>query len=294
MNRLLLLLAVVCVSSAALFAHRALQEATPLAVAAWRLGFASLFFIAWGALSRRQDETRTRMTPSGRARLIAAGLCLALHFLAWFASLLYIPVARSTLLVCTTPLWTALGGTLLTRRPLSRAYWSALGLAAVGIWLVTRAGWEAETPLTVKGDLLALSGGLCIAVYLIAVEGLHASLSTRRQVTVTYSVAALALWSVFLTRGGATLHYSPAVWAALAGMAVGPQILGHTLLNSSLRHFPSSTVAFSLLLEPVVAAFLAWALLRQVVTGGQMAGGLLVLIGLGLVIMQRSSNLTQP
>ncbi len=287
MTRLLLLLGVVCVSSAALFAHRALLEATPLAVAAWRLGFAAVFFLAWELVGGRQTNDRQALTMGGKARLVLAGVCLGLHFLVWFASLRYIPVARSTLLVCTTPLWAALGGVFLKRRP-SRLFWLALGLAAVGIWLVTRAASEAHTLLSLRGDLLALSGGLFIAIYLIAVEGLHTSLSTRRQVTMTYTVAALALWVVLSAQGGVTLHYSAGVWAAIVGMAVGPQILGHTLLNNALRHFPSSTVAFSLLLEPVVAALLAWALLRQGVTPGQVVGGLLVLAGLAVVILQRS------
>ena len=47
-------------------------------------------------------------------------------------------------------------------------------------------------------------------------------------------------------------HYSPGVWRALLGMTLGPQIFGHTLLNWSLRHYPSSTVAFAILLEPIL------------------------------------------
>ena len=79
-----------------------------------------------------------------------------------------------------------------------------------------------------------------------------------------------------------------ALWAALPGMTLGPQVFGHALLNWSLRHFSPSTVAFSLLLEPVIAALLAWVLLRQALMPVQMLGGLLVLAALALVIGQQT------
>lgn len=288
MSRLpLLLVAVFLVSTAGLFAHRALAEAPPLAIAAWRLGLAALFFL--GLSLGRRAEPPARASCSALIRLALAGVCLACHFVVWFAALDRTPVARATLLVCTTPLWTTLGALALGRRHVSPLYWLALALAASGVWLVTRAAAESATHGTLIGDLLALSGGLLFAVYLLTVEGLHETVSSRRQVTVAYSVAAAVLWSAFLLRGGITLHYSPGAWRAIIGMTLGPQIFGHTLLNSSLRHFPSSTVAFAILLEPIIAGLLAWALFHQTVTGGQMVGGLLVLVALALVIWQQTA-----
>lgn len=290
---LLLLAAVFLVSTAALFAHRALAEASPLALAAWRLGLAAVFFAGWGgAVSAGRaghKAGRSAASPAPLARraglrLVVAGLCLAGHFVVWFAALQHTPVARATLLVCTTPLWTTLGGVLLRRHRFTARLGGAGLLAAVGIGLVTRASAHASGAATGQGDALATLGGVLFAVYLLSVEGLHKTVSPRVQVTVAYAVAAGALWAGLLARGGITVHYSAGVWAAILGMTIGPQILGHTLLNSLLRHFPSSTVAFSLLLEPVIAAGLAWALLGQTVTGGQAVGGVLVVAALALVI----------
>jgi drug/metabolite transporter (DMT)-like permease len=196
-------------------------------------------------------------------------------------------VARATLLACTTPLWTTLGGFLLGRRRPTGRDGLALAVAGLGLWLVTGAAAEHGTA-TRLGDALGLAAGLLFGAYLLCVEGLHAAIPARRQVTLAYSVAAAVLWAALLARGQVRLHYSPAVWRALLGMTLGPQIFGHTLLNWSLRHFPSSTVAFSILLEPVIAALLAWLLLGQAVTPIQMLGGLLVLAALALVIGQQA------
>ena len=286
MRRLILLLAVFCVSTAGLFAHQALTEATPLAIAAWRLGLAALFF---GGLSLipKSDAQSGPLPPSARWRLIFAGFCLALHFVTWFAALDRTSVARATLLACTTPLWTTVGGFALGRRRPTLRDMAALGAASVGLWLVTQAAAQTATHATLLGDFFGLSAGLLFGTYLLCVEGLHETVSSQRQVTLAYSVAAGLLWAALLVRGGATLSYSPSVWKALLGMTLGPQIFGHTLLNWSLRHFPSSLVAFSILLEPVIAALLAWCLLGQTLTPVQLGGGVLVLSALALVIGQK-------
>ncbi len=295
MPRAVLLLAVFLVSTAGLFTHQALAEATPLAIAAWRLGLAALFF---GVLSffgglplvrRDPPAASAPIPPNVRLRLLLAGLCLAGHFVTWFAALDRTSVARATLLACTTPLWTTFGGFILGRRRPSGRDILALGVAGLGLWLVTSASGQAATPSSWLGDAFGLTAGLLFGAYLLCVEGLHFTVSARRQVTATYTVAAAALWAALLVRGGATIHYSLSVWKALLGMTLGPQIFGHTLLNWSLRHFSSSRVAFSILLEPVLAALLAWQLLGQTVTAVQLFGGVLVLTALALVIGQKTS-----
>ena len=286
MRRLILLLAVFLVSTAGLFAHQALTEATPLAIAAWRLGLAALFFGALSLLPRGETQSGP-LPPNTRWRLIFAGLCLALHFVTWFAALDRTSVARATLLACTTPLWTTIGGFMLGRRRPTLRDMAALGVAGVGLWLVTQASAQAATSASLLGDIFGLSAGLLIGVYFLCVEGLHQTVSAQRQVTLAYSVAAGLLWAALLMRGGATVSYSLSVWKALLGMTLGPQIFGHTLLNWSLRHFPSSLVAFSILLEPVIAALLAWRLLGQTLTLTQLGGGVLVLAALALVIGQK-------
>ncbi len=279
-----LLLAVFLVSTAGLFAHQALVEATPLAVAAWRLGLAALFFIGVSQFRRGPLPPALPLSPSVRVRLAAGGVCLALHFVTWFAALDRTSVARATLLACTTPLWATLGAFLLGRRRPALRDLAALLLAGLGLWLVTQGDAQTPTRATLLGDALGLSAGLLFACYLLLMEGLHVQLSSQRQVTVAYSVAACLLWAALLAQGGATLSYSVSVWKALLGMTLGPQIVGHTLLNASLRHFSSSLIGFAILLEPVIAALLAWLLLGQRLAPAQIGGGVLVLLALALVI----------
>ena len=89
--------AVLAISSSAVLVRG--MEAGPLAIAAWRTTGASLLLLpAWGP-ALRQLERRDLLG------VVLGGACLGAHFATWFGSLQLTTVLRSTLLVCTTPLW---------------------------------------------------------------------------------------------------------------------------------------------------------------------------------------------
>jgi len=56
------------------------------------------------------------------------------------------------------------------------------------------------------------------------------------------------------------------------------------MLNWSLKHFTTSTVATTTLLEPVIAGALAWAVLGESLTSLQILGAAVLLAGVGLVL----------
>jgi drug/metabolite transporter (DMT)-like permease len=57
---------------------------------------------------------------------------------------------------------------------------------------------------------------------------------------------------------------------------------GQTLIAFALGHLPASFSSVSLLWQPVVAALLAWGLLREPLTWLQGVGGAITLAGIGV------------
>jgi drug/metabolite transporter (DMT)-like permease len=286
----------VAIGSAALLARMGLDAGlTPILLSAWRLGVASLllwtllFAIGPGRLPAAAAAA-SRAHPRTRLRLVAAGACLGGHFVVWFASLGYIPIARSTLLVTTSPVWSGLGGWLLLGHRLSGTFWSGLGVALVGAWMITADDPAAPVFIpasqALAGDALAVLGAILIAAYLLLVEDLQTSLGTRTVVSWTYVAAAVTVWlpTLALESGGQLVPRSAAAWASILGMAVVPQLVGHTALNWSLAHFPAGAVGAATLLEPVFAAALAWWLLAEPLTVRQVLGAAVLLAGVGLAL----------
>ncbi len=284
-----LLVAQVAVGSAAIMARWGLDAGmSASALAAWRLSLASLVVVGASRL-RRKGDPEPALPCWLRWRLAAAGLCLGLHFVTWFASLALIPVGRSTLLVATTPVFSGLLGIMVLRHRLPRAFWAGLAVAAVGVYFVTAGpGGSARAAggSAWIGDLLAVAGAAFIGVYLLIVQDQQAAIGTGRVVAWTYSTAALSMWALvpLLAGGRGLLPPSGAAWASVVGLALVPQLIGHTSINWSLRHFPAGVVSATTLLEPVIAAGLAWPLFGEPIRALQALGAAAVLAGVWLAI----------
>jgi len=274
------------IGAAAIFARYALSGAGPLAVSALRLGIAALVAVA---LVRRF----VRLSARREVAFTLAGLALALHFAAWIGSLLYTSVAISTLLVTTTPLWTEIYDVVRERRPPSRAYLVALALGFGGVAAIVmgRAAPPAPVPgFALLGAGLALLGSVSIGAYLLLVrdagrEADGTRLGTRQIVARTYGWSALALAaSATFAHQGPPAFADGVAWGGIIAMALVSQLLGHTALNAALRDFSPSTIALATLLEPVVAALLAAWLFGETVAPLAIAGGVAVLVAVGIVL----------
>lgn len=238
----LLTVAVVSIASATILARWAAAPA--LALAFWRTlsGAVLLGSAAWRS-SR----------PVGRQRLwlLLAGTALAVHFSTWLASLEFTSVAASVTLVATAPVWVVLILWMAGRRPTAITV-TALGITVLGAAVITGGG-AAAAPGHLGGDALALIGAVAMAGYLIVGQRLRSDLSTAAYAAPTYAIAATGLLVASLVTGTPLAGFDASTWLAIALMTIGPQLLGHTVLNSLLPRLGSVTVSLSLLTEPIGA-----------------------------------------
>jgi drug/metabolite transporter (DMT)-like permease len=269
---LVLAVALVAVSHGAIFAR--LADAAPFAIAAWRLGIASLVVIPL-ALAAPGPGVFTRHAV---ALAVGAGALLALHFGTWIASLDYTTIARSVLLVSTAPIWVALLQFAVDRRLPSRSTLLALAFATAGALVVGSGGFGASSRLS--GDLLAVAGALAMAGYLMLSRAAQAALPFRGYLGIAYGSAALWLWVAVAVTGTQATGFDSTTWWAFAGMALVSQLIGHSGYNWSLRHLDPLFVAVALVGEPVLAACLGWWLLGEAVDWRTGAGGILILVGI--------------
>jgi drug/metabolite transporter (DMT)-like permease len=255
-------------------------------VSAGRLTIASIVLLAIALL---RSPASLLVTRRHGVILAAAGCALAVHFATWIASLQYTSVAISTLLVATTPIWTAAYDAIFLRRPLTRRALAAFFTGALGVCAVVGFNRTAA-PIAghdLAGALLAAAGGMAIAAYFILVREVRADLGTRTIVTHTYGWAAMVLIAV-----AAAFHQAPPAtsdaiaWGGIAAMALVSQLLGHTAMNASLRWFTPSAVAFSTLLEPVVAAILALLLFGEALTPLAIVGAVVLLASIAVVLRE--------
>jgi len=215
-----LILGVLAVSTGAIFARMA--EAPALVTAAYRVGLATLILAPFAWWKARDEICNL----SGGDFLLAAlaGFFLALHFATWISSLDYTSVANSVVLVNTNPLWVGLLTPLITKERVGRRTVVGILISVVG-GVIIGLGDFAGGPRALLGDLLALVGSICAAVYLLLGRNLRRKLSLLPYVFVCYGSAAVLLWAVVLILGLPVTGYSAPTVTAFWAMAVVSQIM---------------------------------------------------------------------
>ncbi len=283
---------VLIVSTASILIRWAQAEGVPsLAIAAWRLALAALVLapLVW-------FKARTEIAALPRTRLglaLASGVFLALHFASWIASLEYTSVASSVALVTANPVWIALFSLLVLgeRIPALRLAAVVLALAGSGVILWADSGSASATaPKPALGNTLALIGSLTVCGYLLIGQKLRAGMSLIAYIGLVYTCAALCLMGAALASGTALSGYSTVAWACLAGMALGPQLMGHGAFNYALKHVTPTTIALTVLGEPVGSALLAWLLFGEAVSAVKLAGMALLLGGIFLAARSEGAS----
>jgi len=280
-----LAVAVVAVSTSAILIR--LSEAPSGPMAFWRVAFTWLLLapLAWRS-SGEFGKLRGRDLLSA----LLAGVALAAHFAAWFESVDRTTVAASVTLVTTQPAFVAVGAALLLDEPLSRRTALGIVVALAGSALMSLDGLlnPGTAPDPVLGNALALAGAVFAGAYVLAGRSVRQRVALVPYVTVVYVVCALGLLGYTLALGDPVFAYPPREWALFLGMAVGPGLFGHTVINWALAHVESSVVSVSLVGEPVGSTLLALLILSEVPGTITLAGGAVVLAGIYITSRARS------
>jgi drug/metabolite transporter (DMT)-like permease len=261
----------------------AATAAPALAIAFWRNGMATGVLLPW-TLLRHRAELRSL---AGRERMLAllAGALLAVHFATWVPSLRYTSVASATALVSTQPIWAA----LLAHRAGARiapAAWAGIVVAVCGAGVLTGADVHASGH-ALAGDVLALTGGMFAAGYMVAGSEVRRHVSTATYTTVCYGTTALLLLMCCLVAGVDLAGYPSSAWWRLVAVTAGAQFLGHSLFNRVLRGVSPTMVSLAILFEVPGAAAIAAVWLHQRPHAAAIPGLVLLLIGIGLVVAAR-------
>lgn len=162
-------------------------------------------------------------------------------------------------------------------RHLPGTLWGAVGLSAIGAFLVVEA-YDFDG-LDALGIVAAFGAAVTFAVYLVAAE--RAGRRHPPQTTLVYAFGFAALfWLV--VRPPWTFPLEPFAddptnaLHALGVVLVGT-LIPFVLIVTALRHIPSPRAAVVATLEPVLAALIAWPVHDQELGPPQVLGGLAVL-----------------
>lgn len=289
---LLLGVAVAGISTAAPLVREA--SAPALAVAFWRIALALPLVGGWVWL-RPGERAAWQGRTAEEVRLSRwAGVLLAAHFAAWVPSLSFTTVASSVTLVATQPVWAA----LLARgqgEHVGRGTWLGIAVSFAGALLLTGVDLSISGR-ALFGDVLALTGGILAAGYVALGARVRQTTSTASYTLSCYGLGAGILLVVCVVTRQDLWGYDDGTWRAIAGLVVGAQLLGHSLVNVVLRSLSTTVVSVAILFEILGATLLAWWAFDETPPAAAWPAAALIAAGVVLVVRdsRRPEALVEP
>jgi drug/metabolite transporter (DMT)-like permease len=251
------------------------------ATAFWRLALALpcwALLLGWTARrARRRRPTPRRIGPG----LAWAGIFFAADLALWHASIRRTSVAHATLLANLSPIFVALGAYLRWGERFRRSFYLGLGLAVAGTFTLLHTS-AAEGGERLGGDLLGVATAIAYGAYLLTVNRLRQRWTTPHVMTAVVFAAALVLGPLAIATESNWLPATAAAFAPLVALALVAQVAGQGLIAYALAQLPASFGAVALLVQPVVAALLAWHWFGEALGAIQALGALTVLAGVDL------------
>lgn len=255
-----------------------LSEVGPMATGFWRVALAFfpiyIFSLIKGGPTGPKPETW-----SDRGLLVLPGVILAADLITWHLSITITSVANATLLANLAPVFVTIIGVLFMGVAVTRVFVVGLLLAIAGV-VILKGGPAALGEGDPLGDGGAIVAAICYALYILAIGKLRARFDTVRIMLWSTASAAVCLLPFGFFLEGQLFPTTIYGWAMVFGLAFISHATGQVAITYALAYLPAAFSSLTLLLQPVVAAILAWILLSEPIGSMQAVGGLVVLAGI--------------
>jgi drug/metabolite transporter (DMT)-like permease len=264
-----------------------LSEVGPVATAFYRLFLAIPMLLIWtqidvhSASRKQRAKPRVPQTKYEWKWVCLAGLFFAGDLAVWHWSIVFTTVANATLFANFAPIFVTFGAWLLFKEKITVPFIIGLFFALGGAALLIGISFG-QSSGQVLGDALGLLTAVFYAGYILSIKQVRTMFSTS--VTMMWSgiVTAIVLFIIAITTEDQILAVTLYGWSVLIGLALVSHTGGQTMIAYALAHLPASFASVALLLQPAVAALLAWVILGESLGLLQGTGGVLVLIGIFL------------
>lgn len=257
-----------------------LSEVGPVATAVNRMLLPLPIFFAWLWFNPAQRLGTTTPTERRDFWLVAlAGAFFAGDLIVWHWSINLTSVANSTVLANLSPVWVVIGAWLLFKERFSRLFVAGLALALAGVVILMGESLIVSMQ-SFAGDTLGFVTAWFYAGYILTVSRVRKRVSTAATMAWGGLAASTILYAVALPWEGNVWPDTARGWMVAFGLAGITQVFGQMLIALSLAHVSAGFGSMVLLLQPAVAAVIAWFLFNEPLSGWQAAGGIAILIGL--------------
>jgi drug/metabolite transporter, DME family len=238
-----------------------------------------------GPQRRKRDLGRV-----GTSLVVLFGCSIAAANYTYYASLARLPVAVAITVQYTAPGLVVLWMVLAERQRPSRRVVGALTAALVGVALLAElpvALREGHLRVDAVGLLIAGLSAFAFATYMVSGERMGRRLGAQQAVFRGFCVASMLWLVVQVVNGRPTTLLDAKFVPGVLFLAFATTIAPFLLFVWGLERVRASDAGIVSTLEPLTASVIAFVWLGQSLSAWQIAGALLVIVGIGVVQAER-------
>lgn len=258
--------------------------AHPFLLATWRMWMAVLLVLPFYLLARRRHPDFPPREAWRRALL--PGVLLGAHFMSWNWGVRLTSPANSGLTLNTMPLVTPLVMWLYARDRITWREWTGTAFAFSGVAVIAWSDFHFNAE-HFRGDLICVGSIWICALYVAAGRRNRDFPSVWLYVLPLYTAAASLCLAVALVFTDFWQVYPLREYGMALGLAVVCTLLGHSLLNYSLRLFRGQTVSLVSQLQSLFNALWGWLIFDSLPRPAFYLAAVLMITGVLFVVLPR-------
>ena len=218
----------------------------------------------------------------------------------YFFAIKYLFVSVALIIEFTASIWIALYLKFVKKKHISPIMWVGIACAFSGLILVSQI-WSSSS-LSPIGVLAALADAIALSYYFLTADRLTQTRSSLSLMTWGIGVAAI-FWTIilpwwnfpfeYLTKSfslsGNLSDYSAPGWVLILWIIIVGTVIPYLLTVTGIRELSAGTSSVIGMIEPIFAGVIAWILLNEALSGIQLIGCVVVLVGIYLADKARAT-----
>ncbi len=272
------------------------HDVPPALIASGRMVVGALFFTPY--VWRKYAGDIQAMPARSRWLAIFAGAMFGFNITLNAASLEHISVIIGQALIATIPIWVAILEVAILKVKLKGSVWLGVFVALAGAMLISWATSGEAPPLEggnpSLGIIMALISACSASLYIIIGRKVRGSVSFVPYIWLVYTSGAVTTLLIIASSRTPVLGYEWQGYLWVLLLAVLAQIIGHGVLNFVLRYLSPTTLTVTAQTVPVLSALWALLILSETPTMTQVAGSIVLVLGVGIVLGAQNRAKIRP
>lgn len=203
------------------------------------------------------------------------GLLMGLHWVTYFHAMQVSTIAIGMLSLYTFPVITIFLEGMVNKEKISWKDLLSAVFILVGILVMTGGDIDIKQSSTLQGIFWGLASAVFFSSRNVLQKYYFSDIPSIN--LMLFQLIAIAVALLFFIDFSAVTSLPASSWLQLVTMGLVTTAAAHTFLVTSYKRLPAKTVAMVSCLQPAVGAFLAWLVLRELISMPIVIGGAIIL-----------------